>query len=170
MWRQEAGTAMRVTNLQDPTLVRDVFNDVRLAPVWLVLRVALGWFWLQAGWHSLQGATWPADSVVASGASIVGDPRAIALTLLGVTLILGLLVGPGAFLGGCLLAGFWSGSGEFPTLQFAAVVVLILAWKTAGWIGLDRWILPLLGLPWRSGALFGRNRLDSARENERTSL
>jgi thiosulfate dehydrogenase [quinone] large subunit len=155
---------MRVTNLQDPTLVRDVFNDVRLAPLWLVLRVALGWFWLQVGWQSLQGAAWPTQTATGN----VGDMRAVVLTLLGVTLILGLLVGPAAFLGGCLLAGFWSGGGEFPTLQFAVVVVLILAWKTAGWIGLDRWILPLLGLPWRSGALFGRNRLDSAREHERT--
>jgi thiosulfate dehydrogenase (quinone) large subunit len=33
---------------------------------------------------------------------------------------------------------------------------LSLAWKTAGWIGLDRWLLPLLGMPWRGGALFGK--------------
>jgi thiosulfate dehydrogenase [quinone] large subunit len=40
------------------------------------------------------------------------------------------------------------------TLLFAAVVWLVLAWKTAGWIGLDRWLLPLLGMPWRGGVLF----------------
>ena len=158
-----------MTNLQDPTLVRDVFNDVRLAPFWLVLRVVLGWCWLQAGWHWLQDASWSGRTPVESGVGGVGDPRAIGLTLVGVALILGLLVGPGAFLGGCLLAGFWSGGGEIHILQFAAVVSLILAWKTAGWIGLDRWLLPLLGLPWRSGALIGRNRLNSARANERTS-
>jgi thiosulfate dehydrogenase [quinone] large subunit len=158
-----------MTKVQDPNLVRAVFNDVRLAPFWLVLRVVLGWFWLQAGWRLLQDASWSGRTPVESGVGAVGDPRAIGLTLVGVTLILGLFVGPGAFLGGCLLAGFWSGGGDIPTLQFAAVVSLILAWKTAGWIGLDRWLLPLLGLPWRSGALFGRNRLDSARANERTS-
>jgi thiosulfate dehydrogenase [quinone] large subunit len=166
MQRREAGKLATRTNLQDPALVRDVFNDVRLAPLWLVLRTSLGWFWLQEGWHWLQLTPWSGHSMVASG--VVGDPRAIALTLVGVTLILGLLVGPGAFIGGCLLAGLWRG-GEFPTLQFAAVVSLILAWKTAGWIGLDRWLLPLLGLPWRSGALFGRNQLDSAGTSERTS-
>jgi thiosulfate dehydrogenase [quinone] large subunit len=169
MQRQEVGAVSRVTHLQDPTLVRDIFNDLRLAPFWLALRVGLGWFWLQAGWDWLQEASRSGRAPVESGVGVVGDTRAIVLTIVGVTLILGLMVGPGAFLGGCLLAGFWSGGGEFPTLQFAAVVLLILAWKPAGWIGLDRWLLPLLGLPWRSGALFGCNRLGSAREHGRTS-
>jgi thiosulfate dehydrogenase (quinone) large subunit len=31
---------------------------------------------------------------------------------------------------------------------------LVLAWKTAGWIGFDRWILPALGTPWRPGFIF----------------
>jgi aldehyde dehydrogenase (NAD+) len=26
--------------------------------------------------------------------------------------------------------------------------LLMLAWKTAGWLGLDRWLLPALGTPW----------------------
>ena len=39
-------------------------------------------------------------------------------------------------------------------LLFAAAVWLTLAWKAAGWIGLDRWLLPLLGMPWRGGVLF----------------
>jgi hypothetical protein len=28
-------------------------------------------------------------------------------------------------------------------------VLLILAWKNAGYIGLDRYLLPLLGTPWQ---------------------
>lgn len=27
-------------------------------------------------------------------------------------------------------------------------MLLILAWKVAGWYGLDRWLLPRLGTPW----------------------
>jgi thiosulfate dehydrogenase [quinone] large subunit len=27
--------------------------------------------------------------------------------------------------------------------------LLVLAWKTAGYIGLDRWLFPLLGTPWQ---------------------
>ena len=32
--------------------------------------------------------------------------------------------------------------------------LLVLAWKTAGWWGLDRWLLPALGTPWRPGEVF----------------
>ena len=33
-------------------------------------------------------------------------------------------------------------------------VLLIMAWKTAGWWGLDRWVLPALGTPWSPGPVF----------------
>jgi thiosulfate dehydrogenase [quinone] large subunit len=35
-------------------------------------------------------------------------------------------------------------------------VFLILAWKVAGWYGVDRWLLPLLGTPWYRGELADR--------------
>ena len=136
-----SGTQERI--LSDPALLRDVLADVRFAPIWLVLRVVLGWLWLEAGWSRLQEA---------SGA---GDPLALGLTLAGIALILGVLTGPAAFVGGCLSIGLWNQAGvPMITLLFAAVVWLVLAWKTAGWIGLDRWLLPLLGMPWRGGVLF----------------
>jgi thiosulfate dehydrogenase [quinone] large subunit len=34
--------------------------------------------------------------------------------------------------------------------------LLILAWRNAGYIGLDRWALPALGTPWHRGAAFDR--------------
>src|SRR5262245_22392097 len=89
MRQQARKTATRVTGPQDPALVRAFFNDVRLAPFWLALRVVLGWFWLQAGWHWLQATSWSGLSPVTTGAGIVGDTPAIALTLIGVALILG---------------------------------------------------------------------------------
>lgn len=129
--------------LPNPALLRDILADVRFAPVWLVLRVVLGWLWLEAGWLRLQGA---------SGA---GDPLAVGLTLAGIALILGVLTGPAAFVGGCLSIGLWDSAGvPAVAFLFAAVVWLVLAWRTAGWIGLDRWLLPLLGMPWRGGVLF----------------
>jgi len=33
-------------------------------------------------------------------------------------------------------------------------VLIVLAWKSADWWGLDRRLLPLLGTPWRPGRLF----------------
>jgi thiosulfate dehydrogenase (quinone) large subunit len=32
---------------------------------------------------------------------------------------------------------------------------LILAWRNAGWYGLDRYVLPKLGTPWHRGEVFG---------------
>ena len=152
MTRQQMnGAGERV--LPNPALLRDVLADVRFAPIWLALRVVLGWLWLEAGWSRLQGA---------SGS---GDPLAVGLTLAGIALILGVLTGPAAFVGGCLSIGLWDSAGvPVVALLFAAVVWLVLAWKTAGWIGLDRWLLPLLGMPWRGGVLF-----DRASERERSA-
>ena len=149
--QQMSGAQERV--LPDPALLRNVLADVRVAPIWLALRVVLGWLWLEGGWLRLQGV---------SGS---GDFLALALTFSGIALILGVLTGPAAFIGGCLSIELWDSAGTpVVPLLFAAVVWLMLAWKTAGWIGLDRWLLPLLGMPWRGGVLFDG---DSERERSK---
>ena len=152
MKQQMSGARQRI--LPDPVLLRDVLADVRFAPIWLALRVVLGWLWLEAGWSRLQGA--PGS----------GDPLALGLTLAGIALILGVLTGPAAFVGGCLSIGLWDSAGvAVVTLLFASVVWLVLAWKTAGWIGFDRWLLPLIGMPWRGGELLDE-RTERTRVNE----
>jgi thiosulfate dehydrogenase [quinone] large subunit len=75
--------------------------------------------------------------------------------LVGVALILGIFTGIAAFFGSFmnmsyLLAGTVSVN---PVLLLGATFI-VLAWKTAGWWGLDRWVLPLLGTPWRPGLIF----------------
>ena len=40
---------------------------------------------------------------------------------------------------------------------FLAEVLLILAWRNAGYIGLDRYILPALGTPWQPGKVFKKD-------------
>ena len=32
--------------------------------------------------------------------------------------------------------------------MFVFAVVLMLAWRVAGYYGVDRWLLPMLGVPW----------------------
>jgi thiosulfate dehydrogenase [quinone] large subunit len=59
-----------------------------------------------------------------------------------------------------VMAGTASSNG----LPFAMATWLVLAWKMAGWIGLDRWLLPLLGTPWRAGRLFARPAARPAEE------
>ncbi|MBN2548800.1 MAG: DoxX family protein [Anaerolineales bacterium] len=73
----------------------------------------------------------------------------------GIALILGLFTGIAAFFGGFMNWNFMmAGSASVNPMLFTLSVLVILAWKTAGWLGLDRWLLPLLGTPWKPGKLF----------------
>ncbi len=75
--------------------------------------------------------------------------------LIGVLLIVGAFTGLAAFLGGFMNWNFiMAGSASTNGLLFAIATWLVLAWRTSGWIGLDRWLLPALGTPWRRGRLF----------------
>jgi thiosulfate dehydrogenase [quinone] large subunit len=53
-----------------------------------------------------------------------------------------------------IMAGAASTNG----LLFSLAILLILAWKVAGWYGLDRYLLPLVGTPWQGGQLTGGAR------------
>ena len=75
--------------------------------------------------------------------------------LVGVGLIIGLLTGIAAFFGlfmnlNYLLAGTVSTN----PILFVLSIGIILAWRIAGYIGLDRYVLPFLGVPWKPGELF----------------
>jgi len=75
--------------------------------------------------------------------------------MIGIALILGVFTGIAAFFGGFMNWNFMmAGSASVNPVFFTISVLLILAWKTAGWWGLDRRILPLLGTPWQPGKLF----------------
>jgi thiosulfate dehydrogenase [quinone] large subunit len=75
--------------------------------------------------------------------------------IIGIALILGIFTGIAAFMGGFMNWNFMmAGTASSNPMLFALSVLLILAWKTAGWWGGDRWLLPLLGTPWKPGRLF----------------
>lgn len=75
--------------------------------------------------------------------------------LVGLALILGMFTGIAAVIGGFMNWNFMmAGSASVNPVLFILAVFLILAWKTAGWWGVDRWLLPLLGVPWQPGKLF----------------
>jgi thiosulfate dehydrogenase [quinone] large subunit len=76
-------------------------------------------------------------------------------TLVGIGLILGIFTGIVAFFGSFLNMNYLlAGSVSTNPILFVGAVFLILAWRTAGWWGLDRWVLPALGTPWRPGMIF----------------
>jgi thiosulfate dehydrogenase (quinone) large subunit len=80
---------------------------------------------------------------------------AVSETFVGTAMILGAFVGIVAFAGAFLNWNFMmAGTVSTNPLLFTLSILLILAWKTAGWWGLDRWLLPLLGTPWKPGRVF----------------
>jgi thiosulfate dehydrogenase [quinone] large subunit len=79
--------------------------------------------------------------------------------LVGIALILGAFVGIAAFFGAFMNWNFMmAGTASTNPLLFTVEVLLILAWKVAGYYGLDRWLLPMLGTPWKPGRVFRNGR------------
>ena len=73
----------------------------------------------------------------------------------GVALILGIFTGIAAFFGTFMNLNFLlAGTVSANPILFLLQMFLILAWRVAGWYGLDRYILPALGTPWQAGNLF----------------
>ena len=73
----------------------------------------------------------------------------------GVGLILGLFTGIAAFFGGLMNANYLlAGTVSTNPMLFILATWLVLAWKTAGYLGLDFYVLPMLGVPGRPGRFF----------------
>jgi thiosulfate dehydrogenase [quinone] large subunit len=69
----------------------------------------------------------------------------------GVGLLVGALTGIAAFFGALMNMSFLlAGSSSANPVLFTAAVGLMLAWRVAGYYGLDRYLLPMLGTPWRA--------------------
>ncbi|HEY8870789.1 MAG TPA: DoxX family membrane protein [Candidatus Limnocylindrales bacterium] len=69
----------------------------------------------------------------------------------GVGLLLGILTGIAAFFGATMNMSFLlAGSASVNPIMFALAVGLMLGWKVAGYYGVDRYLLPLLGVPWHA--------------------
>jgi thiosulfate dehydrogenase [quinone] large subunit len=67
----------------------------------------------------------------------------------GLALVVGAFVGIAAFLGAFMNMNFMlAGTTATNPLLFLGAVGLMLAWRVAGYYGLDRWILPSVGTPW----------------------
>jgi thiosulfate dehydrogenase [quinone] large subunit len=122
-------------------------NGVRIDPRPVI---AVDWYREFIQWMlDAQAYSWFAKVVVA------GE------LLVGIALILGAFTGIAAFTGGFLNWNFvMAGTASTNALLFAIATWLVLAWKTAGWIGLDRWLLGTLGTPWRPGGLFRHQQED----------
>ncbi len=169
--------------VEESPVSKFLFSNTKMSWFWLVVRLYVGWQWLEAGWAKINSDAWVGQN---AGSALTGFLKA-ALTktggahpdvqgwyavflktvvlphasawaftvawgevLVGVALILGAFVGVAAFFGlfmnlNYLLAGTVSTN----PILFTLGIGLILAWKSAGYYGVDRYLLPLLGTPWQ---------------------
>jgi thiosulfate dehydrogenase [quinone] large subunit len=112
------------------------------------------------------GYAWFLQNAVLPNAAVWSYVVAWGEFLVGVGLILGIFTGIAAFFGGFMNANYLlAGTVSTNPILFIIEIFIILAWKTAGWWGLDRWVLPALGTPWRPGTFFKRTDADAARKN-----
>ena len=176
----------------DPPLAKLLFSDKRLAPIWFIVRMYVGFSWLDAGWHKvidtgaktnyiIDGAGiysfWqriaavpvaPAKPVITYDwyngfitfmvnnhwEGLFGKLIAFGETAVGIGLIFGAFVGIAAVGGAFMNLNFMlAGSASTNPVLLLLGFLLVLAWKTAGFIGLDRILLPILGTPWRGKKL-----------------
>ena len=73
--------------------------------------------------------------------------------LVGIGLIVGALTGFAAFFGAFMnMSYLLAGSASTNPVMFALAVGVMMAWKVAGYYGVDRWLLPKLGTPWAPGS------------------
>ena len=73
--------------------------------------------------------------------------------LIGVALIVGAFVGVAAFFGAFMNWNFiMAGAASSNGLLLVLAVVLIMAWKVAGYVGADFFLLRWLGVPWKDDA------------------
>ena len=94
-------------------------------------------FLAQSGWHP-----WFAKAIVFGEMAV------------GLGLIVGALVGVAAFFGALMNMSFLlAGTVSTNPVLFFTAILLILAWKNAGYLGVDRYLLPMLGTPWKQPQL-----------------
>ena len=71
--------------------------------------------------------------------------------LVGIALLVGALVGVAAFFGIVMnMSYLLAGTTSVNPVMFALAIGLILGWRVAGYYGVDRYLLPRLGVPWRA--------------------
>ena len=171
--------------LETPSLINLLFNDKRFSVLWLVVRVWLGWQWIEASLHKLSSPDWMQTGNALKGfwmgavqTPSEGRPAiaynwyrnflqsmldiqacawfakvvAVSEFLFGVLLIAGIFIGATAFFSGFMNWNFiMAGSASVNGVFFALAVLLVLAWKVAGYIGADYFLLPQVGDLWATG-------------------
>jgi thiosulfate dehydrogenase [quinone] large subunit len=168
--------------LPDPPLAHTLFSTTKFAWLWAIIRIYLGYQWIEASLHKISDPNWVGTGTALKGfwTSAIAIPEkgrppitydwyrefitfmlnngwytwfaklvAYGEFMIGLLLILGAFVGIAAFFGAFMNWNFvMAGAASTNGMLFTLAILLILAWKVAGWFGADRYLLPLLGTPW----------------------
>jgi thiosulfate dehydrogenase [quinone] large subunit len=190
-YRREPGAD--TVDIEGPPFARFLLANRYAGWVWLPIRIFLGYAWLDAGLHKVQGSGWMDGGSAILGywqnAVAIPDPGsgghaaisydwyrdfiqllinnnaqtwfgplvALGEIAVGLGLIFGALTGIAAFFGALMNVSYLlAGSTSSNPVLFTFAIGVVLAWRVAGYYGLDRYLLPILGTPWRTGALFHR--------------
>jgi thiosulfate dehydrogenase [quinone] large subunit len=131
------------------------FND----PAWMVDGTGILGFWTRALGNAPNGKPvitydWYRTFIqvlVDSNASVwFAKVITFGELAIGLGLLVGAFVGVAAFFGALMNMSFLlAGTVSTNPVLFFVGILLILAWKNAGYLGLDRFLLPALGTPWR---------------------
>ena len=169
--------------IEDPPIARFLFSDVRMSWVWLLLRLWLGYEWLEAGLHKISDPAWVNGGVALQGfwTGAIQTPAegrtpiafgwyrefisfmlerewyiwfaplvAWGEVIIGVALIVGAFVGVAALFGALMNWNYiMAGAASTNGLLLVVAILLVLAWKTAGYLGADYILLRWLGVPWK---------------------
>lgn len=170
--------------IEEAPFLQFLFMDSRIAGLWLIARVYIGWQWLEAGWGKFNSPAWWGDE---SGAALNGFIQgALSKTagahpdvqgwyawflehavsshvslwshvitggeiLVGIGLILGAFTGIAAFFGLFMNLNFLlAGTVSTNPILFSLALLVLLGWRIAGYYGIDYWLLPRVGVPWKS--------------------
>jgi len=127
-------------------------------PAWMKTGEALKGFWMGAVQIPAEGRppiafawyrTFLQAALDAQAYTWFAKVVAVSELLIGIALIAGIFVGLTAFFGGFMNWNFiMAGSASVNGVFFGLSVLLVLAWKIAGYLGLDYFILPRVGDLW----------------------
>lgn len=98
---------------------------------------------------------WFLAHAVLPHATLIANIVTIGEITAGAALVLGAFTGIAAFAGAFMNLNYlFAGTVSINPILLIIELFLILAWRSAGWLGFDRWLLPLLGVPWQPGKAF----------------
>jgi thiosulfate dehydrogenase (quinone) large subunit len=180
-----AKTTTRGMVVQDPPIATFLFSNTAMSWFWLIVRVWVGYKWIDASMHKLGDPGWVQTGIAvkkfweravaipetgrpaitfdwyrsflqyllnSEAYGVFGKLIAYGEMLIGIALILGAFVGIAAFFGGLMNWNFlMAGTASTNPVMLVLALGLLMAWKIAGYYGLDRFLLPMLGTPWQPG-------------------